>query len=487
MEAKAAVESQAEEAHSAAKQEQGTRADELKAKTKEMAAEAKLLQAADRAVALVERKHADIEKAAGNAAAASASPDAPEAKLKNQLLAFLKGSSIDKTLLQAASVALTRGASSRGNFEAESLKALKEFIAAEQAAASKEIEAEVEKRKAIEQTMVPLMDARNALAAAQDKTDAQKKVLDDAVTARMQAAADLQAVVDEAEKAQSDLDANSDLVKTFEEVRESFEALKNAVPPELELAINVIDHTTLNDMDSSASVDRICKEALQKPSPAAVCIYPRFVKEVRERYPDLPIATVANFPKGTQSPQEVAAEAAQAVENGANEVDIVIDYAAVIKDEEIGYAAVKELVETVRAAVPFCVLKVILETGELKEPRLIRGSADAALDGGADFIKTSTGKVAVNCTPEAAEVMFQAIVAHRKKTGKSAGFKGAGGVRTFDQAKEYFKIARAALGAKEPLSSKNFRFGSSSLLPTLRAEAGVTSAATATAGPGMGY
>mmetsp|Transcript_2525 Transcript_2525/g.5847 ORF Transcript_2525/g.5847 Transcript_2525/m.5847 type:complete len:600 (-) Transcript_2525:166-1965(-) len=474
-ESKEAVLATAEEAYSEAKKEQAARAAELKAKTKEMSVQAKQLQAAERSVEVAERKAADIQEASARVAEIMSSAEAPPAKMRNALMAFLKTSPIDKTMLTAAQGAMASAGSGRTQFQTDTLKALGQFVSTQAEAAAKEIASEKEKCRDVEQTMLPLVEAKQSLEKAQAKVAAVKKQLDDAVAAKKDAAAALQAVVDEAEQAQQDFDGNADLVKTMEEVRHSFEALRDAIHPELALAISCVDHTTLNDTDTPASVAAICEAAAAAPDAAAVCIFPQFVKEAREKFPSLKIATVTNFPLGTADPAEVAASSAKAIEDGANEIDVVIDYKLVLKDREAGIEAVTKLVTAVRDAVPFGLVKVILETGELKEADLIKAASDAALAAGADFIKTSTGKVPVNCTPEAAKVMLQSIVAHRRKTGKTAGFKAAGGVRTFEQAREYFELARSVLGAKHRISPVNFRFGSSSLLPALRKAAGVAS------------
>lgn len=483
-ESKEAVLATAQEAHSEAKKEQAARAAESKAKTKEMSVQAKQLQAAERSVEAAERRAAEIQEASARVAEILSSAEAPSAKIRNALMAFLKTSPIDKTMLTAAQPAMASAGAARTQFQTDTLKALAQFVAKEADAAAKEIATEKEKCHMVEQTMLPLVEAKHALEKAQAKVAAVRKQLDDAEAARKAAGSALQAVVDEAEQAQRDFDGNADLVKTMEEVRHSFLTLRDAVHPELALAISCVDHTTLNDNDTSVSVAATCSAAAAVPGAAAVCLFPQFVKEAREKFPELKIATVTNFPLGTAAPEAVAASSAKAIEDGANEIDVVIDYKLVLKDREAGITAVTKLVAAVRDAVPFGLVKVILETGELKETDLIKAASDAALAAGADFIKTSTGKVPVNCTPEAAKVMFQSIVAHRKKTGKTAGFKAAGGVRTLEQAREYFELAQSILGAKHKIDPSNFRFGSSSLLPVLRKAAGV---ATGSAPVASGY
>lgn len=148
-----------------------------------------------------------------------------------------------------------------------------------------------------------------------------------------------------------------------------------------------------------------------------------------------------------------------AVVYGADEVDVVFPYKTLIAgDEKVG----AELVKRCKEACGKIPLKVIIESGELKEPALIRKASEIAIDNGADFIKTSTGKVKVNATPEAARIMMTVI----KEKGKDVGFKAAGGVRNAEQAKEYLLIAKELFGA-EWITPQHFRFGASSLLKNL--------------------
>jgi len=148
------------------------------------------------------------------------------------------------------------------------------------------------------------------------------------------------------------------------------------------------------------------------------------------------------------------------VASGAHEVDVVFPYRALMAgDEETG----RELVEMCKAACGGqAQLKVIIESGELKEPALIQRASELAIEGGADFIKTSTGKVPVNATLEAAEIMLKAI----KASGKNVGFKAAGGVRTAEEAAQYLALAADIMGPQW-VTPEHFRFGASSLLNNL--------------------
>ena len=232
-------------------------------------------------------------------------------------------------------------------------------------------------------------------------------------------------------------------------------------------ALKLMDLTTLNDDDTDAKVIELCKNAKSPVgNTAAVCIYPRFIpvakKQLREQgTPEVRIATVTNFPHGNDDIEIAVAETKAAVAYGADEVDVVFPYRALLAgNEEVGF----ELVKQCKAACGEIMLKVIIETGELKTEELIKKASEISIKAGADFIKTSTGKVPVNATPEYAEIMLNVI----KDMGveKTVGFKPAGGVRTAEDAQQYLDMADRILGA-EWADNMHYRFGASSLLANL--------------------
>ena len=231
-------------------------------------------------------------------------------------------------------------------------------------------------------------------------------------------------------------------------------------------ALQLMDLTTLNDNDTDASVIALCHQAKSPAgNTAAVCVYPRFVPIARKTLRDLgaseiKIATVTNFPHGNDDIDIAVIETKAAVAYGADEVDVVFPYRALMAgNQEIGF----ELVKACKAACGDDVmLKVIIESGELKTPELIRAASEIAIAAGADFIKTSTGKVAVNATPEAAKIMLEVI----KEKNPAVGFKAAGGVKNAEQAADYLALAESVLG-ENWVSAKTFRFGASSLLGSL--------------------
>ncbi len=225
-------------------------------------------------------------------------------------------------------------------------------------------------------------------------------------------------------------------------------------------ALALLDLTNLKDDCTPDQIVTLCERA-QSPfgSTAAICIWPRFVMQARTLLgPDSPIriATVVNFPSGEMKTEDVLAETRDAVADGADEIDLVIPYRALAKGDE---KAVTDMVTAVKAACGPAILKTILETGELKDIALIRRASDLSIAAGADFIKTSTGKVGVNATLEAADIMLQAIRDSRKKVG----FKPAGGISTVADAGHYLRLADTIMGDDWVIPS-TFRFGASGLL-----------------------
>lgn len=242
-------------------------------------------------------------------------------------------------------------------------------------------------------------------------------------------------------------------------------------------AICLMDLTSLTDQETADDIKSLCQQAnSQAGNTAAICIYPRYIPLAKkilaeQGTPEIKIATVTNFPHGNEDIAIALAETKAAVAYGADEVDVVFPYKALIKgDALIGF----ELIEACKKACPKGVLlKVIIETGELKTPELIKRASEIAIRAGADFIKTSTGKVAVNATPEAAKIMLEVIkksnsVAKSNTTNKNVGFKAAGGVRNVEDARVYLNLASDILGS-DWLSADHFRFGASSLLNSLLA------------------
>ncbi|AUH02215.1 deoxyribose-phosphate aldolase [Pectobacteriaceae bacterium CE70] len=234
-------------------------------------------------------------------------------------------------------------------------------------------------------------------------------------------------------------------------------------------ALGLMDLTTLNDDDTDEKVTALCHQANSPAGKtAAICIYPRFIplarKTLREQgTPDIRIATVTNFPHGNDDIAIAVVETNAAIAYGADEVDVVFPYRALIAgNAQVGFKLVQACKEVCDAA--SVLLKVIIETGELKEDVLIRQASEIAIDAGADFIKTSTGKVPVNATLRSAEVILSVI--RDKGVGERVGFKAAGGVRTAEDAAQYLQLADTIMGTGWA-DARHFRFGASSLLGSL--------------------
>ena len=244
-------------------------------------------------------------------------------------------------------------------------------------------------------------------------------------------------------------------------------------------ALSMMDLTTLTDNETSEEIITLCKQAKSaKGNTAAICIYPRYIPVAKKQLaaqgtPEVKVATVTNFPHGNDDVAIAVTETKAAVAYGADEVDVVFPYRALIAgNEEVGFELVKACKEACGDNVQ---LKVIIETGELKTDALIKRASEISIDAGADFIKTSTGKVAVNATPEAANIMMQVI----KDKNPAVGFKPAGGVRTAEDAKVYLDMATDLLG-DDWLSPARFRFGASSLLNNLLVTLGADADSTNT-------
>lgn len=232
-------------------------------------------------------------------------------------------------------------------------------------------------------------------------------------------------------------------------------------------ALKLMDLTTLNDDDTDEKVIALCHNAKTAVgNTAAICIYPRFIPIAKKTLkqqgtPEVKIATVTNFPHGNDDIEIAVAETKAAVAYGADEVDVVFPYRALIAgDEKVGF----ELVKQCKQVCGDILLKVIIETGELKEEALIKKASQIAIEAGADFIKTSTGKVPVNATPDFARMMLEVI--RDLDVAETVGFKPAGGVKTAEDAAIYLQMADEILDDNW-VDSRHYRFGASSLLTNL--------------------
>ncbi|TXH72653.1 MAG: deoxyribose-phosphate aldolase [Lysobacteraceae bacterium] len=242
-----------------------------------------------------------------------------------------------------------------------------------------------------------------------------------------------------------------------------------ASPPEprgsASRVLSLLDLTSLGDDDTPEAIHALCASArLPERFPAAICVYPEHVTTAREamRGASVKIATVVNFPDGGDDPLRIARETRRAIAAGADEIDMVLPYRSLLAGDVL---VAKTCVEACRQACGDTIaLKLILETGELRDAQIIRAACRIGLDAGVDFLKTSTGKVAVNATPEAAAVMLDCIAA----SGGACGFKAAGGIRTIADALRYMTLAEDRLGAAW-VAPERFRIGASALFAEVSA------------------
>jgi deoxyribose-phosphate aldolase len=233
--------------------------------------------------------------------------------------------------------------------------------------------------------------------------------------------------------------------------------------------LNLIDLTSLNTTDNKSNiihftgkVNSFQSRFTNIPNVAAICVFPNFVSVVKEKLTakNVKIAAVAgSFPTSQTFRSIKVAESKLAGEAGADEIDIVIPLGAFLGND---YAIVAEEIREIKAAIGDRQLKVIVESGLLADYELIFRASMISMDAGADFIKTSTGKISVSATPEAAFVMCRAISDFYSETGIRVGFKAAGGIATVSDAFAYYKIVNHCLG-REWLNNKFFRIGASRL------------------------
>ncbi len=237
----------------------------------------------------------------------------------------------------------------------------------------------------------------------------------------------------------------------------------------LKLALSMMDLTTLEGKDSIGKVIQLCQKAKvpyapmpELPTVAAVCVYPTMVRTAKNavKGSGINVASVATaFPSG-MAPLSVRIDDTKfAVDEGADEVDMVISRGAFLSGQ---YQQVFDEIAAIKEACGDAHLKVILETGELLTYENVRKASDIAMDAGADFIKTSTGKISPAATQPVTLVMLEAIRDYYYKTGKMIGMKPAGGIRTAKQAIQYLVLVKETLGAAW-LNNEYFRFGASSL------------------------
>ena len=239
---------------------------------------------------------------------------------------------------------------------------------------------------------------------------------------------------------------------------------------------NCIDLTTLKETDNDEYVMQFTKKVNQfdeeypeLKNVAAICVYPCFAEIVRDtlEVEDVNVACVSGgFPSSQTYPEVKIVETALAIKDGADEIDIVISVGKYLTGD---YESMCDEIDEIKETCKNHTLKVILETGALKHASDIKKASLLSLYAGGDFIKTSTGKIAVSATPEAAYVMCQAIKEYYEQTGIKKGFKAAGGINTVQDAIRYYTIVKEILG-EEWLDNSLFRLGTSRLANLLLTE-----------------
>lgn len=234
------------------------------------------------------------------------------------------------------------------------------------------------------------------------------------------------------------------------------------------LALQTLDLTDLNEDTTEENILALCERAARH-RPAAVCVWPRFVTASTTALAGtgVRVATVVNFPGGNDPAAEVATLTRQAIADGADEIDVVLPYTAFLEGN-LDRAA--QVLDATREAAGDATVKVIIETGELRDAEHIRSAATFAIEHGAQFVKTSTGKTPVSATPEAARAILE-VLAGLGTSIEPVGFKASGGVRTVADARVYIELAEELMG-EGWVTPATFRFGASGLLGDILRELG---------------
>ena len=266
-----------------------------------------------------------------------------------------------------------------------------------------------------------------------------------------------------------------------EEVKQLLEKIQSNLPSKsdkelLKTIFSLIDLTTLSERDNIENVSQMCERVNllgesypTMPVVAAICVYPELVSVVKEKLEN-PLVSIASVGGGFPSSQTYTnikiMEIEQAIEQGAEEIDFVLPVGKFLMGD-LEY--VEYEIQIIKQRMGPIHLKVILETGSLQDYSSIRKASLLAIGAGANFIKTSTGKVSPGATPEAMIVMCAAIKDYYNKTGKKIGIKPAGGISNSETAILYYAIVREILG-KDWLNSERFRIGASRLANCLLAD-----------------
>ncbi|WP_348734622.1 deoxyribose-phosphate aldolase [Rheinheimera texasensis] len=234
-------------------------------------------------------------------------------------------------------------------------------------------------------------------------------------------------------------------------------------PLRLHQLLRLLDLTRLTEQDTPTEMAQWLQQTARPDAvPAAFCVYPQFIQQtllhLTQQQMSAPVATVVNFPSGDLAVDTVVQEIEAALVAGAGEIDAVLPYKALLAGD---YVRVKHFMYDVRQSCGRTPLKIIIESGELLTAQQICKATELAIEGGADFVKTSTGKVPVGVTLEAARIMLTAIAG----AGRPVGFKASGGVRTVAQALELMQLYEDITG--QLANPAGMRIGASALLTEL--------------------
>ncbi|MFC4656674.1 MULTISPECIES: deoxyribose-phosphate aldolase [Rheinheimera] len=237
-------------------------------------------------------------------------------------------------------------------------------------------------------------------------------------------------------------------------------------PLRLQQLVKLVDLTRLNDQDNEVAVEQWLEQQLSTPAavpPAAICVYPAYLPLVQhwlqQRGIHCRLATVVNFPAGNQPIEQVEREIATALAAGADEIDCVLPYQQLVKGQ---LDEVRTFLGRVRTACGQQLLKVIIESGELATAQQVCKATELVIDCGADFVKSSTGKVPVGVTEDAARIMLTAIAA----ADRSVGFKASGGVRSIEFAERLLGLYEELTG--QLATAQTMRIGASGLLQDIQ-------------------
>lgn len=254
--------------------------------------------------------------------------------------------------------------------------------------------------------------------------------------------------------------------QAIEECIQTLKPIKKT-PALMQRIVSLMDLTSLNESDTEASIAAFCEKAQTPFGPVAgVCVYPKFVRLVASQFAGTSInaVTVANFPEGSNPLESVLIEINGALEDGAQEIDVVFPYHRYLAGEQ---QYVQTFVSTCRLACgDELKLKMILETGILSDPTLIADACYDVLTAGADFVKTSTGQKSSGVTLEAAAAMLLVIRHLTPQLKRPVGVKVSGGIKEWQQAAQYLELADQILG-RTAVSPATFRIGSSTLLDNM--------------------